>query len=264
MERYGTPFELEDHEYVHDIRSSAESSHHRHLRLHHFYKEYRPQIDSVPNLPISHETAESFWNKSVPIYLLRGKKQPVRISGWFYLTVFLNYLYRAWFRPYRSDIEFRQFIARLIRPKGFIDTDDTTSVVDLVLSLTESICDRLDESWNAVEKARQMNSHLDWRSISYDSWVEVDDVDPDLPSFQHLENFSIRPLFKSIAIAIYNEDFSTCGALSRVEQIPVLIILTRKEDGLSAPITFESIKDKATLFVNEGRLVARTTFEDSC
>ncbi|KAJ9145479.1 hypothetical protein NKR23_g5406 [Pleurostoma richardsiae] len=43
--------------------------------------------------------------------------------------------------------------------------------------------------------------------------------------------------------------------------MPVLVILTGQEDGLSAPITFETLGDKVATSVINGRQTARMTLE---
>ena len=76
----------------------------------------------------------SFRNKSVPIYLIRGPT----LQGWtlYYgdlLQKLQNYLYQTLFRPYRSDIENGQFLARVVATKGLADASKVSSLVDAVL-----------------------------------------------------------------------------------------------------------------------------------
>jgi hypothetical protein len=57
---------------------------------------------------------ESCCNKAAPIYILPG--DPGAFWEWQFLLVVLhNYLYRTWFRPYRSEIDWGQFLAQVIR-----------------------------------------------------------------------------------------------------------------------------------------------------
>jgi hypothetical protein len=59
----------------------------------------------------------------------------------------------------------------------------------------------------------------------------------------HEQKFRImQPLFRAVAIAIKQDDYSI--AVPDIAQIPVLLIITGVEEGLSAPITFDSIADK--------------------
>lgn len=58
--------------------------------------------------------------------------------------------------------------------------------------------------------------------------------------------YTNRPLFRAMAIAIQGKDYSRCYNIRPLCDFPVLIILTGQNDGLSAPITFDSIPDADT------------------
>ncbi|KAM5374343.1 hypothetical protein ACJZ2D_006516 [Fusarium nematophilum] len=54
-------------------------------------------------------------NKTIPIYMLDSSEEATRQHHPHLLYITLhNYLYRRWFRPYRIDIEYGQFIAKML------------------------------------------------------------------------------------------------------------------------------------------------------
>jgi hypothetical protein len=55
----------------------------------------------------------------------------------------------------------------------------------------------------------------------------------------------MQPLFRAVAIAIKKNDYSI--AVPAIAEIPVLLVITGVKEGLSAPITFDSIADKISV-----------------
>lgn len=62
----------------------------------------------------------------------------------------------------------------------------------------------------------------------------------------HDQKFRImQPLFRAVAIVINQDDYSI--AVPTIAHIPVLLVITGVQGGLSAPITFDSIADKISV-----------------
>ncbi|GKU09794.1 hypothetical protein FLAG1_11477 [Fusarium langsethiae] len=101
--------QLETHQIMHHLRGQVEEQHR--LELHHPLAEPQLWVADIPQLECGQ--ALSFFNKTVPIYMLRGGKQKRGLS-WPFSIILHNYLYRKWFRPFRPDIERGQFIAKVI------------------------------------------------------------------------------------------------------------------------------------------------------
>ncbi|KAL2679334.1 hypothetical protein Neosp_010107 [[Neocosmospora] mangrovei] len=140
------------------------------------------------------------------------------------LMVIHNYLYRKWFRPYRSDIERGQFVAKVILATDQPDTKDEESAVDLAMQMHATINTCLDSI-----KAQQF--------------------------------YTTRPLFRAMTIVIPGQSYYTCGLVSRVATMSVLIILTGEQEGLSEPISFDSIADRAETVTIGGKEGVRTNLE---
>jgi hypothetical protein len=60
---------------------------------------------------------------------------------------------------------------------------------------------------------------------------------------QNYRHYVLQPLFRALFIVVDSKDYAKQNSAS-VGDMSVLVVRTGIEDGLSAPITFESIKDK--------------------
>lgn len=215
----GQELQLERHEILHHLRGYLEGCHRKDLwcyqgrQIHRM--EYLPQLDG--------SRALDFRNKTVPIYLLNGDAEKRGFTG-LLLGVIHNYLYRRWFRPYRTDIERGQFVAKVVLCIVQPDTKDEDSAVDLAMRMHATINTRLDSI-----RAQQV--------------------------------YTTRPLFRAMAIIIPGQNYHTCGVVSRVAAMPVLIVLTGENEGISAPISFDAIADRAEMVTVGGKAAVRTDLE---
>jgi hypothetical protein len=102
--------QLESHEILHRLRGQLEEQHRSQIWgvwYHHSFV-----MADLPLLQRDH--ALDFFNKTVPIYITRGDIQKHGPHSGLLSAVLHNYLYRKWFRPYRTDIERSQFIAKIV------------------------------------------------------------------------------------------------------------------------------------------------------
>lgn len=182
-------------------------------------------------------------NKSVPIYVL---SETNTTSQNLLKIVLARYLYARWFRPYRSDIEFGQFIAKTIWPLPACHPPGTPDggLVDLAIPVHAAVCARAESGLRALgEVDPEKNDNGLWELV-----VRNPDV-PKLPSTVSwraftevkldLQFYLLQPLFRAILIIIRNEAYH--HTIADVAQLPVLLVRTGVEEGLSAPISFEPI-----------------------
>ncbi|KAF4966835.1 hypothetical protein FZEAL_10608 [Fusarium zealandicum] len=210
--------QLERHEILHYLRGHGEE-YHRISMCWNARMGYR--MEHFSQLRGSH--ALDFRNKTVPVYLLSGDAEKRGLSG-LLIVVIHNYIYRKWFRPYRSDIECGQFVAKVVWCIDDPHTSDEDSAVTLAMHIHDTINTRLD----SIE-ARQF--------------------------------YSTRPLFRAMAIIVPGQNYDTCGIISRVAAMPVLLVLTGQNQGLSAPVSFDSIADRSELVLVGGKAGVRTDLE---
>ena len=102
---------------------------------------YKPKLRELPAMldPIPDHHVQDFWNKSMPIYLFTAANMEpghtqIKIGRLTDLIVHAlhNYIYWKWFRPCSSDIEFGQFLAKVIKPMEYgLDTSSEAAIVRL-------------------------------------------------------------------------------------------------------------------------------------
>ncbi|KAF5596092.1 hypothetical protein FPANT_4435 [Fusarium pseudoanthophilum] len=119
----------------------------------------------------------------------------------------LNYIHRLYFKPYRTDIEYDQLLAKILR-LGYATPPDDSSAARLGFVLHRAICARVDRAL----------------------------LDADIPGRKH---YSIRPLFRASYVVIRQSDYQSCGVISDISQLPVVLALTGNTDGLHSDIDAE-------------------------
>lgn len=72
----------------------------------------------------------------MPFYFLSERKRPNLV-----ITVIHNYIYRHWLRPYRNDLIYKCFLAKLIRRSETLNCSAPLSkaIVNTLCSLNNSI-----------------------------------------------------------------------------------------------------------------------------
>ncbi|PTB67409.1 hypothetical protein BBK36DRAFT_1167806 [Trichoderma citrinoviride] len=211
------------------LRTHLEGEHRGHQFLMCAWRTYDPPIElPLPRIP--GYQFQDIYNKSVPIYILKGH--------WWLAGILDNYIYRRWFKPYRSEIEYGRFITKFI---GLRDTDTPcAATLQRIVSLNGAVCAQIHE----------LRKEYD-RVIAGESARRLDIV-------KDHHHYVLQPLFQALLLVLnptdwHGEDSSSIG------RIPVILVRTGVEDGLSEPITFESIVDKTDGYVGENAI--RTTVE---
>ncbi|CAH0055869.1 unnamed protein product [Clonostachys solani] len=162
-------------------------------------------------------TAEAMCNKTVPIYVTAsGSKDMFGANPFLEFDRYVSqslffWLYSRWFRPYR-----RAHLAPGMEPNALARD---------IVSMHKAICSQVD----SMAGRPKPNHH----------WIPLDERDVYCDSRVHV----MQPIFRALVIifpsqncSLFNPDF---GA------IPVFLVLTGVTEGLSEPITFESLGTKA-------------------
>jgi hypothetical protein len=208
-----------------DLRTQLEGGHRHVIHLWGVMNTYMPRVRDINHLP--EMTVTDFvdtCNKSVPVYIIKDNQ-------WCLLSIVLhNYIYRRWFRPYRSEIERQRFICKFIAPQDLPNEAlPSQSTINSIVSMNGAICAEVEARHHAYEQLALGNEETGW-----------------IMGLSRLKDHKfhvLQPLFRALLIIISsknynNEDSKTIGKL------PVFLVRTGIEDGLSAPITFEPIMDK--------------------
>lgn len=223
---------------------------------------YQPNVSNLDLLAteMTHEEANDCFNKTVPIYIFSAKRS---FFTSLLLKVLHDFLYAKWYRPYRNELEYRRFLAKTFLAQLLHNDLQPGPLVDFAISVNDAICTRAQAAQDAVRR-------LDPDKIYNDE----EPLDPDLPAqwwhceglhlprifFHSQKKFLLQPLFQAIIISIRLEMFNQDTELS---QLPVLLIRTGIEDGLSAPVSFDSIADRIQSLINSpnGQTAVQVTLE---
>ncbi|KAK3905153.1 hypothetical protein C8A05DRAFT_13015 [Staphylotrichum tortipilum] len=159
-------------------------------------------------------------NRSVPVFLWPVEPPLPPKTRALLLAALHNFLYRTWFKPFRSEIDWGQFIAQTFEMEPDV--------------MTRAIEAPVDMAFYAAYLCRAIYAHVDatkrWLMAAIIRW----NMAPEDP-----HTLCLRPLFRAVAIIIKQTAYSI--KVRDIGQLPILLVLTGIEEGLSAPITFELV-----------------------
>lgn len=216
--------EMTREELLWDFRTSEESAHRSMIwRFSEVFYCMPSARDVKANLPL-HLSVDDYYeicNKSVPVYINNCSKwQQVHI-------VLHNYIYRRWFRPYRSEIDYNRFICKFIFPQELPDDEVSSSPSNIrsLIGINMAIC-------NEVKSLR--TSYMEYRALGH---TRLSDDITGIPNTRH---HVLQPLFRALFILVPGEQYNNQDSRT-VGELPVYLVRTGVEEGLSAPITFDLI-----------------------
>jgi hypothetical protein len=189
-------------------------------------------FDQLRPMNIGH--ADDCCNKTAPFYCFHVER-PDHILKW---------LHRKWRVPWRSHIEWGQFIAKIIIVRntgssGIVFEDEQQMeprlAIDRIIHLHALICQQSETVRRkvAAEKPeeRENKPFEKWGLAEYDS-------PRDLQQDQVSGFFQLRPLFRAVAVLIHGRGEYT---RMKVHDHGVYVIRTGVTEGLSAPIPLEDL-----------------------
>ncbi|KAL7794874.1 hypothetical protein V8C43DRAFT_321643 [Trichoderma afarasin] len=221
---------------------------------------YQPNISDLAYMAaeMTLQEANDCCNKAAPLYIFSAKRT---IYPSLFVQVLHNYLYHKWFIPYKSEIEYLQFITKTFLPELLPDDLQPGPLVDLAIPVHAAICARAQEARDAVKELEPPyplqpippKGPKKWGHYKY---ACIDQIVRDQ------EFFLLRPLFRAIMIIIRLEEYNDENL--DIRQLPVLLVWTGIEEGLSAPISFEPIAHKIKTVIqrtNSSEAVVQVTLE---
>ncbi|KAM0254297.1 hypothetical protein ACHAQJ_006938 [Trichoderma viride] len=250
------------HAILHYLRGRHESKHREliHGRSTDPRWIYQPNISDLAFLAaeMTLQEANDCCNKAAPLYIFSAKRT-------IYLPLFVevlhNYLYHKWFVPYKSEIEYLQFLTKTFLPELLPDDLQPGPLVDLAIPVHAEICARAQEAQDAVKELKppyplQPISPKGPKKWGLYKYACIDQIVRDQ------EFFLLRPLFRAIMIIIRLEEYNDKDL--DIRQLPVFLVRTEIEEGLSAPISFELIAHKIKTVIqrtNNSEAVVQVTLE---
>ncbi|KAH6856170.1 hypothetical protein B0I37DRAFT_425232 [Chaetomium sp. MPI-CAGE-AT-0009] len=249
------PAKAPRHEFYHRLRT--------HIEEHHRDKIFRDSawMDGPPHLSLKNITEdmsigniESCCNKSAPIYILQDAE--FSYECWTLLHALLhNYLYRTWFQPYRSNIDWGQFLAQPIAVHSIPEyltamSTRLAQTAHFAASLSRAICAHVETAQQKIGS----HTHGTREGLMERSELRtlLQDIGSGAGDWEFIDNqrfLLLQPLFRAVAIVLRGSDYDVF--IKDLSQFPVLLVLTGAEEGLSAPITFDRIADQVTEHHNQ-------------
>ncbi|KAI1173536.1 hypothetical protein F4777DRAFT_600537 [Nemania sp. FL0916] len=233
--------QLTREEFLWALRTSAEGEHRISIHRYAVVRGYKVEIGK-PLREMDLVDLYDRCNKSVPIYILAAPKDQSLLN-----LVLHNYIYRRWFRPYRSEIEHGRFLYKSIVAFSFPEKETwlSQSTTAAIVSVNKDICAETEKTRLKFQQMLDTGASFPYYSRE---------------AYEKNQFYILQPLFRAMLILVSSwdyklEDSSTLGTL------PVYLVLTGITDGLSAPITFESIAGKIDTDIKTTPGTAKTTLE---
>ncbi|KUI53356.1 Aflatoxin B1 aldehyde reductase member 2 [Cytospora mali] len=155
------------------------------------------------------------------------------------------YTYQEWLCSCRSDVEYGQFLSNVIIPTPMCLPKEICSrpVVYAVKALSAGLCAEVQRTQEYIKALEGLETAKQWEGLAVD-WPRV--------------------LSRAVAVAIWAEDYRVEDDF--IGNLPVSIIRTSTEEGLSPLITFDPIAEdlrKRFVFEGKGEISAVETTEET-
>lgn len=267
-------------ERVWRLRVQWEECHFLHLQRFSYSDSYPIPLRDEAWPPYRDVTADDFidtCNRSVGIYYHGGTLDEA------FKPALFNYVYRRWYRPYRNDIEGHRFLAKFLRISGTVDdfdwlprysgserdsrdrpaatSDDGVNnmqmvvhtvparpeppraIIDTLVSRHRTLCQDVEEQRERyiqrVSEVAAAGEAAARKVVSATLPVDCGGRHYVLCHRHHI----LQPLFRALMI-LASPAFYTNQNSQAIGKMPVFLIRTGVEEGLSAPVTFNSLGDK--------------------
>ena len=215
-------------EILHNLRYSQEYTH---RRCREYFSAFAPLIltPSLPNPPVLLEHIQDSCNKSTAVYSISPHLEPHTLAYSKNSTMrseIIYTIYEQWFCGHDVDIDFGNFIAKLISIR--IPSDKQAITVEDIIDIHRAWCDHVEYTLPPCSrKETEIEDH------SYN-----DNHGPIGINQKQNEFYKLRPLFRALIIIV--DDQTSQRGTERV----VHLLLTKPPSELNIPISFKSIQPK--------------------
>lgn len=219
-------------EILHNLRFSQEW-YHRRCREYFSSDERLILTPSLPNPPVKLEHIQDSCNKSTAVYSTIPHLEPHTMAyskDSAMRSEIIYTIYEQWFRGHDVDIDFGNFVAKLISIR--IPSDKQITTVEDIIDIHRAWCDHVESTLTLCSKRTSL-TETEIEDHSYN-----DDHGPIGINQNQNRYYRFRPLFRALIIVV---DHQT--SQKRAQRV-VHLIRTNLASGLSAPISFKSIQPK--------------------
>lgn len=206
-----------------------------HRRCREYFSANDPLIltPCLPNPPVRLEHIQDSCNKSTAVYSVTPHLEPYTIaysrdSG--NRKDIITTIYEQWFRGHDVDIDFGNFVAKLISIR--IPSDKQAITVEDIIDIHRAWCGHVEYILPLCSKRTSLTE------TETENYLYNDDHGPIGINQNQNRYYKLRPLFRALII-IVDEQTSQKGT-----QRVVHLLRTNLPPELSAPISFKSIQPK--------------------
>ena len=120
---------------------------------------------------------------------------------------------------------------------ALLATDEPVKVARVAASISSALCAHIETTQQKIgNRPNHTTTYAKMEALraelGFEYWHPI----------RNQKFLLLQPLFRAVAIVIKSADYTT--AVPAIAEVPVLIVLTGVEDGLSAPITFDPIAER--------------------
>lgn len=219
-------------EILHNLRYSQEW-YHRRCREYFSANETLILTPCLPNPPVRLEHIQDSCNKSTAVYSMTPHLEPHTMayskdSG--NRSEIIHTIYEQWFCGHDVDIDFGNFVAKLISIR--IPSDKQAITVEEIINIHKVWYDHVEYTLPLCSKRTSL-TETEIEDHSYN-----DDHGPIGINQKQNRYYKLRPLFRALIIIV---DHQT--SQERTQRV-VHLLRTKLSPELSAPISFKSIQPK--------------------
>ncbi len=187
----------------------------------------------LPNPPVRLEHIQDSCNKSTAVYSVIPHLEPHTrdySNNSAIRSEIIYTIYEQWFRDHNVDIEFGNFVAKLI--SIMIPSDKPAITVEDIISIHRAWCDHVESTLPSCSKKPSLTE------TEIEDHLYNDNHGPIGINQKQNEYYTLRPTFRALIIIV---DHLT--SQERTQRV-VHLLRTNLQPELSAPISFEGIQPK--------------------
>ena len=215
-------------EILHNLRYSQEY-YHRRCREYVSGRDTLILTPSLPNPPVKLEHIQDSCNKSAAVYSITPHLEPHTMAYSKYSGMrseIIYTIYEQWFCGHDIDIDFGNFVAKLISIR--MPSDKQAMTVEDIIDIHRAWCDHVEDTLLLCSK----------KEIETEDHLYNDNHGPIGINQKQNRYFKLRPLFRALIVIIDNQT-----SQERSQRV-VHLLLTKLPSESHTPISFESIQPK--------------------
>ena len=216
-------------EILHDLRYCQE---YHHRRCREYFSAFEPLIltPRLPNPPVRLEHIQDSCNKSTAVYSITPHLVEPHTTAYIkdseMRSEIIYTIYEQWFCGHDVDIDFGNFVAKLISIR--IPSEKEAITVEDIIAIHRAWCDHVEYTLPSCSK----------KETEIEDYLYNDNHGPIGINQKQNRYYKLRHLFRALIIIVDDQ-----ASQERTERV-VHLLLTKPPSELNTPISFKSIQPK--------------------